>query len=107
MRVTGMAAPEERFPMCGQALPHFDKSDPDSLLRLLKLPAEGSTTGLQERDVEDWPDFSARHQFKHGESARAFGELTPIQAARASPSHRRAPLVGAKEAGTRAAGRLA
>jgi hypothetical protein len=32
-------------------LPHFDKSDPDSLPRLLKLPAEGSTTGPQERDV--------------------------------------------------------
>jgi hypothetical protein len=39
-----MATPETEYcPMCGQALPHFDKSNPDALLRLLMMPAEGST----------------------------------------------------------------
>ena len=50
-----MAAHEEYCPMCGQPLPHHDKSDPDALLRLLNMPAE-SSEGPQRRDVYNGAD---------------------------------------------------
>jgi hypothetical protein len=38
-------------PMCGgHTLPRFDRSDPDALRMLLKMPAKGST-GPQQRDL--------------------------------------------------------
>jgi hypothetical protein len=44
-------APEsEVCPCCGHALPRVDESDPDELLQLLNIPAEGSI-GPQQRDL--------------------------------------------------------
>jgi hypothetical protein len=82
-----MASPEviEHCPMCGQALPHFDKSDPDALLRLLKLPADGSTTGPQERRVYRAADGRWFVTFGGGEwpertvlELMARGEIRPV-----------------------------
>ena len=56
----------EHCPMCGQPLPRFDKSDPDALLLLLKMRAEGAR-GPQARDVYKAADGRWRVTYGGGE----------------------------------------
>jgi hypothetical protein len=79
-----VASESERCPMCGQQLPHYDKSNPDSLLRLLKMPAEGAT-GPQPRDVYKAADGRWRVTYGGGEwpertvlELMARGEIRPV-----------------------------
>jgi hypothetical protein len=79
-------------------LPHFDKNDLDALLRLLMMPAQGSTTGPQERDVYkaadgrwfvtygggEWPERTVLELMARGESGPssttlAWASITPVR----------------------------
>jgi hypothetical protein len=81
------AAKTEYCPLCGQALPHFDKSDSDALLRLLMIPAEGSTEP-QPRNVYksadgrwfvtygggEWPERTVLELLARGEIGPVFDD---------------------------------
>jgi hypothetical protein len=78
-------APEaDHCPCCGQLLPENDKSDPDELLQLLKIPADG-LTGRQQRDLYKSANGRWRVTFGGGEwpersvlALMARGDIRPV-----------------------------
>jgi hypothetical protein len=83
---TAPAPESERCPCCGHASPGFDKSDPDALLMLLKMPAKDS----QQRDVQkaadehwyvtfgggEWPERTVLELMARGKIRPVFNDPT-------------------------------